>query len=105
MWLVSKADTGLLAPGIRFAAGERVLVEVSRKYTPSGLQCLAYDSGFYLQVSQRIPACHLQHPAFKLPIDASRAVSLLDRVCDREVVDQAQSAKAQLRHHGLWLRV
>ena len=49
MWLVSKCDTGRLAPGIACTAGERVLVEVSRKFTPERLQGLAYNSGFYLQ--------------------------------------------------------
>lgn len=49
MWLVSLADTGSLAPAIACTAGERVLVEVSRKFTPQRLQALAYKSGLYLQ--------------------------------------------------------
>lgn len=49
MWLVCKAATGSLVPGIACAAGERVLVEVSRKFTPQRLQALAYKSGLYLQ--------------------------------------------------------
>ncbi len=50
MWLVSKADTGEVAPGISIAAGERVLVEISRKFTVEQLQGLAYNAGLYMQV-------------------------------------------------------
>ena len=70
MWLVSKADTGPLAPGIRCAAGERVLVEVSRKYTPNGLQGLAYHSGFYLQAS--LPRLTSVMLAWQLQVNATR---------------------------------
>ncbi len=49
MWLVSKADTGEVAPGISIAAGERVLVEISRKFTVEQLQGLAYNAGLYMQ--------------------------------------------------------
>ena len=50
MWLVSKADTGEVAPGISIAADERLLVEISRKFTPEKLQGLAYSAGLYMQV-------------------------------------------------------
>ena len=50
MWLVCKADTGEVAPGISIAAGERVLVEISRKFTVEQLQGLAYNAGLYIQV-------------------------------------------------------
>ena len=50
MWLVSKADTGEVAPGISIAAGECVLVEISRKFTVEQLQGLAYNAGLYMQV-------------------------------------------------------
>lgn len=56
MWLVCKANTGCLAPGISCTAGERVLVEVSRKFTPTGLQGLAYKSGLFIQV--RLSTAH-----------------------------------------------
>lgn len=50
--LISQA---LLTPscgcaGVAIAAGERVLVEVSRKFTPRKLAGLAYNSGLYTQV-------------------------------------------------------
>jgi len=52
MWLVSKGDTGEVAPGISIAAGERVLVEISRKFTVEQLQGLAYNAGLYMQVAR-----------------------------------------------------
>ena len=67
MWLVSKVGTGSLAPGIACAAGERVLVEVSRKFTPQRLQSLAYNSGLFLQVRAltggRMVQCRLSRRA------------------------------------------
>ena len=50
MWLRSRAALGEVAPGVAIAAGERVLVEVSRKFTPAKLAGLAYQSGLYIQV-------------------------------------------------------
>ena len=50
MWLVSRYDTGCLAPGVACTVGERVLVEISRKFTAAGLQGLAYKSSLYIQV-------------------------------------------------------
>jgi uncharacterized SAM-dependent methyltransferase len=40
----------MLFTGVSIAAGERVLVEVSRKFTPERLAGLAYKSGLYIQV-------------------------------------------------------
>lgn len=48
MWLRSKTDLSL--PGISVAEGERLLVEVSRKFTAQRLASLAYKSGLSIQV-------------------------------------------------------
>ena len=50
MWLRARQDLAQLAEGVTVAAGERVLVEVSRKFTPAKLAGLAYNSGLYIQV-------------------------------------------------------
>lgn len=50
MWLKWRGPSRAVAPGVRFTPGERVLVEVSRKFTPERLQGLAYKSGFHMQV-------------------------------------------------------
>lgn len=50
MWLRAKTDIGRLADGVNISTGERVLVEVSRKFTPQKLAGLAYNSGLYIQV-------------------------------------------------------
>ena len=44
------------------AAGERVLVEVSRKFTPERLAGLAYKSGLYIQVLKAQKCCQLRSP-------------------------------------------
>lgn len=51
MWLRARMDIGALADGVVVAGGERILVEVSRKFTPQKLAGLAYNSGLYIQVS------------------------------------------------------
>jgi hypothetical protein len=50
MWLVAQSACGPLPGGACIRAGERVLAEVSRKYTPASLRAMAYNSGFVTQV-------------------------------------------------------
>lgn len=48
MWLRSKAELSL--PSVSITEGERLLVEVSRKFTAQRLASLAYKSGLCIQV-------------------------------------------------------
>ena len=49
MYVVAQEDVDL-GRGIKVARGERVLMEVSRKFTLAGVDELAYRSGLFLQV-------------------------------------------------------
>lgn len=55
MWLVAPEAVSMPDAGICIAAGERVLMEVSRKFTQPRLRHLASQAGWYWQV------CGTQH--------------------------------------------
>ena len=49
MWLVASEKIHI-AEGISIAQGERILMEVSRKFTLDDIRQLAFQSDFYVQV-------------------------------------------------------
>ena len=49
MYVIAGEDLAL-AHGITIAKGERILMEISRKFLTKQLRGLAYHSGFYFQV-------------------------------------------------------
>ena len=51
MWLEAGEDIDDLIPGSRLVQGERILMEVSRKFTQEKLRGLAFQSGFFWQAS------------------------------------------------------
>jgi len=70
MWLRARLDLGHVAPGVAIEAGERVLVEVSRKFTAPKLAGLAYQSGLYIQAHWRTPLYSMQ--LLVSPVEALR---------------------------------
>ena len=50
MWLEAGEGIGGLTPGVDLVKGERILMEVSRKFTQDKLRSLAFQSGFFWQV-------------------------------------------------------
>ena len=50
MWLEAGEELEDIIPGVRLAKGERILMEVSRKFTQEKLRALAFQSGFFWQV-------------------------------------------------------
>ena len=56
MWLVANEDVPNVVEGIDIHKGERILMEMSRKFTPENIRQLAFQSGFYVQV------CRLSFP-------------------------------------------
>ena len=61
MWLVANDDVPDVVEGVSILKGERILMEMSRKFTPEDIRQLAFQSDFYVQVS----------PAFMQPFPAS----------------------------------
>lgn len=64
MWLVAPCDIHVPGTDIAIAQGERVLMEVSRKFTQARLRGLAYQAGWCWQVrcaqcSRCCPMCVL----------------------------------------------
>ena len=59
MWLEAGEDIDDLIPGSRLVEGERILMEVSRKFTQEKLRGLAFQSGFFWQASSpsQLHAC------------------------------------------------
>lgn len=51
MWLVAEEDVLQVIEGVDIQKGERVLMEMSRKFTPEDIRQLAFQSNFYVQVS------------------------------------------------------
>ena len=51
MYLVARESVPDVFPGVTIARGERVLMEISRKFTSSGLRALYFEAGFCHQVS------------------------------------------------------
>lgn len=50
MWLVAEEDVLQVIEGVDISKGERVLMEMSRKFTPEDIRQLAFQSNFYVQV-------------------------------------------------------
>ena len=70
MWLVARRRLANLVPGRHVGAGERVLVEVSRKFSPQCISALAYDSRLCLEAAWGSPRYRMQlllppEPAFR----------------------------------------
>ena len=57
MWLEAPEAVDDVAPGVSIARGERILMEVSRKFTVDKLRALAFQSGFFWQVAPLRPWC------------------------------------------------
>ena len=59
MWLEAAEKLTDIAPGVTIQRGERILMEVSRKFTQDALCSLAFQSGFFWQVqlSARFKFC------------------------------------------------
>ncbi len=51
MWLVANEDVTGLLDGVDIYKGERILMEMSRKFTPEDIRQLAFQSNFYVQVA------------------------------------------------------
>ena len=52
MWLEAPETLTGIAPGVNIKRGERIMMEVSRKFTQDKLRSLAFQSGFFWQVSK-----------------------------------------------------
>ena len=63
MWLVAEEDVLQVIEGVDIRKGERVLMEMSRKFTPEDIRQLAFQSNFYVQV---LVASSLQPPRLVL---------------------------------------
>ena len=50
MWLVAEEDVPQVIEGVDISKGERILMEMSRKFTPEDIRQLAFQSNFYVQV-------------------------------------------------------
>lgn len=53
MWLVAEEDVFQVIEGVDIRKGERVLMEMSRKFTPEDIRQLAFQSNFYVQVREQ----------------------------------------------------
>lgn len=51
MWVKAKESVDRVLPGVDFCAGERILMEISRKFTPQDISGLAKDAGLCVQAS------------------------------------------------------
>jgi hypothetical protein len=59
MYMEAVRDVQDILPGVHVAAGERILMEVSRKFTARGLHSLAFHSSFFIQVTLLSPRRNL----------------------------------------------
>lgn len=50
MWVVAQCAVPNVVPGASIVPGEKILVEVSRKYTVGGVRGLAHKAGFMVEV-------------------------------------------------------
>ena len=50
MWLEARHTVRSVVDGVDIIKGERVLMEVSRKFTVQDIRELAFKSGFFIQV-------------------------------------------------------
>lgn len=55
MWLVANEAVPGVVDGVDIHKGERILMEMSRKFTPEDIRQLAFQSNFYVQVSSCRP--------------------------------------------------
>jgi dimethylhistidine N-methyltransferase len=51
MWVIAKESVENVLPGVNFCAGERILMEISRKFTPQDITGLAKDAGMCVQAT------------------------------------------------------
>lgn len=51
MYVIAKKPLPLVLPNVSIAKGERILMEISRKFTPQNLLALAFNAGFHYQAS------------------------------------------------------
>jgi dimethylhistidine N-methyltransferase len=51
MYVIAKNAMPLVLPNVSIAKGERILMEISRKFTPENLSALAFNAGFHYQAS------------------------------------------------------
>jgi dimethylhistidine N-methyltransferase len=54
MWVKAKERVDGVLPGVHFSAGERILIEISRKFTPQDITGLAKDAGLCVQVNEEL---------------------------------------------------
>ena len=52
MWVEAQEDVNHVLPGVSVAKGERVLMEISRKFTPQGIAALAQRAGLCIEVRE-----------------------------------------------------
>ena len=57
MWLVVNEEVKGLFDSVDILKGERILMEMSRKFTPEDIRQLAFQSNFYVQVGSAVIAC------------------------------------------------
>lgn len=57
MWLVVTEEVKGLFDGVDILKGERILMEMSRKFTPEDIRQLAFQSNFYVQVGFAVIVC------------------------------------------------
>ena len=77
MWLVANEDVKGVCGSVDIHKGERILMEMSRKFTLQDIRQLAFQSNFYVQVAA--PPASGPHP-----LGPPRAIKLLScshRVC------------------------
>lgn len=53
MWVSPKRRVADIVPGVSLEAGEKLLVEISRKFTPLSIAALAEQAGLVVQVGRR----------------------------------------------------
>lgn len=51
MWIQAKADVDQVLPGVDITQGERIMMEISRKFTPEDISGLALNAGLCLQAT------------------------------------------------------
>ncbi|RMZ53543.1 hypothetical protein APUTEX25_003365, partial [Auxenochlorella protothecoides] len=79
MWVSPKRRVSDIVPGVSLEAGEKLLVEISRKFTPLSIAALADQAGLVVQESWRTPGYSLQLllPAVQALQDAWRDTDTL----------------------------
>lgn len=101
MWLTAKAPVHNIVPEIHIAAGEKVLMEISRKFTPCDIARLALAGGFSLHASWRSAKYSVQ---LLLPPEEALKRCWADTDCIFSGIDvhQWESKPIDLRHPFLF---